>query len=122
MSHYPVFCTGCGANTVSAAYYASGDAEYLGNCNATAAANFDHGHGIFANTSTTSGGSGSSAGNGTKETADKKKKKPKGLSGTGASDNLITDYAPLFEKCGLDTFIHYTWILIHYTTYTAGMG
>ena len=36
MSHYPFYCTGCYAKQMASKYYASGDAEWHGNANATA--------------------------------------------------------------------------------------
>jgi 3',5'-cyclic AMP phosphodiesterase CpdA len=82
-AHYPVFCTGCNSNTLSAAYYASDRAEIDGNCNATASAAFD--------------GEMMEQGNGF------------GARVGGASADLVKDFAPLLQQYGVDLFMAGHW-------------
>jgi hypothetical protein len=100
MAHFPVFCTGCGANFVSAAYYASDDAEYYGNCNITAGAAFD----AAAAAASAHAHLGSGAQN-RSSSEDPQQSQRLG----GASDNLISDFAPLLEQYGVDVFIAGHW-------------
>ena len=89
MSHFPVFCTGCAGNGVDAsAYYASTDAERFGNANATAAAAFE---------ARTRGGSDGDRGSIGK------------LTSRGASNDLVTDIAPLLQQYGVDIFMAGHW-------------
>ena len=75
-AHYPLFCTGCGNNEVTARYYASAEAEVHGNCNATAEHLLGKGGG-------------------------------RGLS--GASAELVADYAPILQRFGVDLFMAGHW-------------
>ena len=110
-SHFPIFCTGCAGNGVSAAaYYASPAAEYHGNANASAAALFaaaaDAAEAVGA-------GAGLPAANAANaavrnQTARSSKEKSK-LSTRGASDDLVTDIAPLLAKYGVDLMMAGHW-------------
>lgn len=83
MAHFPVFCTGCAGNgELSAEYYASKDAEVFGNGNVTAALEYDQRTGLR------SGAAG----------------KGKGPL-KGASDNLVSDIAPVLQQYGVDLFL-----------------
>lgn len=87
-SHFPVFCTGCAGNGITAStYYASPDAERFGNANATAAMQFEARMSM-------SGFQNRSAHQQTSK---------------GASNDLVTDIAPLLAKYGVDIFMAGHW-------------
>jgi len=91
MAHFPVFCTGCRGNGVSGPYYASDDAEWHGNCNATAAAVFDE----RERRQRSHGQQGAAT------------KAPH--SASSASDEIVKDLSPLLAEFGVDIFAAGHW-------------
>jgi len=82
-SHYPLYCSGCNTKQVSAAYYASDEAELCGNGNVTAAA-------AFAAAQLEGGQTAS-------------------ISAGQSSDTMIADMQPLFEQYSVDLYLAGHW-------------
>jgi len=80
-SHYPLYCSGCNSKQVSAAYYASDEAELCGNGNVSASETFSATH--------LESGSKVSVG--------------------ASSDSMIADMQPLFERYSVDVYLGGHW-------------
>ena len=80
-SHYPMYCSGCNSKQVSARYYASDEAEFCGNGNASASAAF----------------------------AASRPEEDVNLGASASSDGIVTDLQPLFEKYSLDLYLAGHW-------------
>lgn len=85
-SHYPMYCSGCNAKQVSAAYYASDDAEFCGNGNASASQRFAMGL-----------------------TESQRTGEPVNVGASAGSDGIITDLQPLFDKYSVDLYLGGHW-------------